>query len=511
MSRRDFSLLLGSSGLAACTPGLDPLDDAGTVRDARAPQDATSPDAGLEPDSATDASTPAEGLYASRTKTVSPDADGTGDGSDARPWTLTQAMELAVAGDVVGIRPGRYVGRQPQASIDDPSLTNNLPAWAPANDGTADAPIVFVAQFSAAHHDTDRSELHSGASHGAGSRTGWPCFGTRMRTRTSHVKWIGLYADEGDPEGHISQDCGVVTCWNADHITIAECHIVGDPDVSAGDNYSAIRLEGVEDTAIHDNRLEGFWGGGGTNNTGVILYGVDRLRVEHNHFLRCAHGVQPKGAGYGLEMQALTVRLNHFESCVSALRLHRPVANPGGSRSRVQQNLVEGCRYFIELTTSSGVMRVADLDVFNNTIAHGRDGADPGCIWWAAPPDGGDCRVFNNLFFDVDAYLGSYSASAAAIAGFAAYDHNALSFARSAFGGSRALQDMALSEWQSTHGQDRSSLVGDPRVDDAYRLQPDSPCVGAGRDLLGLFGPVDGPVDIGAFVTGGETIGIRTA
>ena len=42
-----------------------------------------------------------------------------------------------------------------------------------------------------------------------------------------------------------------------------------------------------------------------------------------------------------------------------------------------------------------------------------------------------------------------------------------------------------------------------------YKLEAGSPCVGAGRDLLGVFGPVDGSVNMGAYVTGSETIGVR--
>ena len=516
LTRRDFHLLLGSTGIAACTPHLESLDgsvgtDTPAMEDSGPATDAVMTDVdGMANDAMMDASPPSEGLFASRTKTVSPEAEGAGVGSDDDPWTLAQAMELAVAGDIVGIRPGQYVGQQPQASIDDPNLTNNIPAWAPANNGTSDAPIVLVAQFSAAWHDSDRSELHSGAPHRVGPRSGWPCFGTRMQTRTRYVRWIGIYANEEDSQGHITQDCGVVTCWNADHITIAECHIVGDPNAEGGDNYSALRLEGIEDSHVRDNLFEGFWGGGGTNNTGITLYGVDRLLVEHNHFRRCAHGIQPKGANYGLEIRALIIRLNHFEGCAWALRFSRPVANPGGPRSSVYQNLVDGSRFFLEVTTSSGVLRMADTDIFNNTIVHGRDGADPGCVWWAAAPDGDDNnRVFNNIFFDVDSYLGSYTASAADIAAFASYDYNALSFERSAFGGSSALSGMSFSQWQSSYGHDQGSLVGDPLLDETYHLRADSPCIGAGRDLLGVFGPLDAAVDMGVYVTGAETVGIR--
>lgn len=517
IGRRAFSLGMGSLGVSACTGSSAPETDGGLEdEDASSP---TSADAavGGRSDAAIDASAATAGLFARRTHTVAPSADGSGDGSPTRPWTMSQAMELASAGDIVGVLPGRYVGRQPQASIDAPSWREQIPAWAPANNGTADAPILFVAQYPAAYHSTDRSELYSGASYAGGARHGWPCFGTRAQTKSEHIQWIGFYSDEGDAQGHIDQDCGVATLWNAEHVTIAECHLVGDPDVAGGsgvageggDNYSAIRLEGVLDATVRDNLLEGFYGGGGINNAGIILYGVDRLVAEHNHIFRCAHGIQPKGANYGLEMREMTIRLNHFEECVVALRLHRPTTNPGGPRSRIYQNLVEHTRFFIEVTTSSGMLVVADSDIFNNTIVHGRDGADPGCMWWASAPAGGGNRVFNNIFHDVDSYLGSYVADAAAIASFAAFDYNCVSVERSVFGGSSELRALQFDEWQAGFAQDRSSMAVDPQLDASYRPLAGSPCIDAGRDLPGLFGATDGPVTLGAFVTGEEEIGIR--
>ncbi len=522
ISRRGFSLLLGSTGLLACTGSSEGTDggvgtdggidvnvgrDAGTdggAIDARSePLDAAA-DVGGQ----TDASTTPDTRFEERTKTVSADATGGGDGSPDNPWTLTQAMALAVAGDIVGLLPGRYVGRQPQRSIDDDGWRNNIPAWAPANNGTADAPIVFVAQHPAAFHDRDRTELYSGAAHMGSARRGWPCFGTRATEPSRYIEWIGIYADEADAEGHIDLDCGVVTCWNADHITIADCHIVGNPEESGGDNYSAIRLEGVEDVWVRGNILEGFYGGGGTNHTGITLYGVDRLVVEQNDFLRCAHGIQPKGANYGFEMREMTVRRNRFAGCTHALRLHRPVANPGGARSRIYQNIVEDTRYFFEITTSGGEVVFADTDIFNNTIVRARDGGDPGCFWWAGRPSGGDNRIFNNIFFDADTYFGSYNATADEISAFAAFDYNCLDVVRSTFGGSRALRDLSFADWQVLHGQDGGSITEDPMLRDDYRLEAGSPCVAAGRDLLGTFGPIDAPVNMGAFVVGDEVIGV---
>ena len=78
------------------------------------------------------------------TKYVTTGAAGGGVGSAGDPWTLAEAMTSAVAGDIVAIAAGVYVG----------SSTNNKeqPAFRPSNSGTSGSPIRFVAQWAAATH-----------------------------------------------------------------------------------------------------------------------------------------------------------------------------------------------------------------------------------------------------------------------------------------------------------------------------------------------------------------------
>jgi len=80
---------------------------------------------------------------------VSASAAGGGDGSEASPWTLAEAMTNAVAGDRVQIAPGTYRG----AATGD----RYVPTFNPSHSGTVDAPIVFCAQFPAVYHEADPS------------------------------------------------------------------------------------------------------------------------------------------------------------------------------------------------------------------------------------------------------------------------------------------------------------------------------------------------------------------
>src|SRR5690606_12982988 len=114
-------------------------------------------------------------------------ATGSGNGTDQQPWSLSQALQLAQPGMVIGVRAGTYIG---QAQTADSNALRYTPAFRSARSGTAAAPIHLVAEHPAALDFGPRSELRSGATVvGAG----WPAFGNYQR---DHVWWIGFASDE---------------------------------------------------------------------------------------------------------------------------------------------------------------------------------------------------------------------------------------------------------------------------------------------------------------------------
>ena len=86
-------------------------------------------------------------------------------------------------------------------------------------------------------------------------------------------------------------------------------------------------------------------------------------------------------------------------------------------------------------------------------------------------------------------YLGSYSASASAISAFSAFDYNCIVAGGSFLGGAAALRSVSIAQWRTSYSQDVHSLTEDPLLDAEYRLSPSSPCIAAGQDRLGVFGP----------------------
>jgi hypothetical protein len=66
-------------------------------------------------------------------------------------------------------------------------------------------------------------------------------------------------------------------------------------------------------------------------------------------------------------------------------------------------------------------------------------------------------------------------------------------------------------EWRSKHGFDRDGLFADPKLDEALRLKPGSPCVDKGLKLEGFDTDVDGGKRSGAWDIGADESGSGAA
>lgn len=428
-------------------------------------------------------------------------APGGGDGSLANPWTLSEAMTNAVAGDVVQLGAGVYVGTNPGGTL------NFTPAFRPTNSGTSGNPIIFIAENLAAQVTTGYTDIRSGATT---SQSGWPAFGSLTK---DYIEWWGIYSNEGDTNNKGATDSGTCSIWTGTGLKAIGCKIIGETGYS--DNHSGIRLENCVSPEISDNNISGYTGG--TNKAGIIIYKTQNATLHHNTIFDCNHGIQPKGASGSSTIYGLTIRQNLIYDCSQMFRFHGPVKGPSSELSEVYQNIGYDLVNVAEFTSSGTHTGEQDgLRIYNNTFENVSDGD-----WWLNHnyDANRDNLIFNNIVRTTAAYLRGTYAGASDVThhdDFATWSRNCISGATNFGDGtsSSALDSLTFSDWQTTYSQDANSITSDPLFTNVtnhdFTLQGGSPCLTLGRDTLGTFGAVDATIPAGAYVTGSETIGVRS-
>jgi len=437
--------------------------------------------------------------YSSRTKLVTASASGGGDGSEGNPWTLLEAMASAVAGDIVGIQAGVYVGSDPGAGEGN----HYTPAFRPSNSGTSENPIWFVGDTSA--------DIRSGATV---SQSGWPAFGVLTK---DYIKFSNLYSDNTQFNNKSATDSAACSLWTGTGLAVYNSRLIGESGYA--DNYSGIRLENCISPEVADNEISGFIGG--TNKSGIIIYKTQSASIHNNTIYSCNHGIQPKGAVASTsEIWGLSIYQNLIHDVIELFRFHGPVKGPASELSLVYQNI--GYNYTNDIEFTSSATHIGEqngLYIFNNTFDGATDGALR--INHNYQNDGSlprDNAFYNNIHNSPASYLRATYATASTndyFDRFGSYNRNCL-YNVSQFGdgsGGSELDTLSFSTWQSLD-QDVNSITSNPLFTNGagndYTLQGGSPCLTLGRDNLGTFGAVDAVIPSGAYVTGSETIGVRT-
>lgn len=448
--------------------------------------------------------------FSERTKLVTSDAAGGGDGSEGSPWTLLEACTNAVAGDVVGIKAGVYIGT-------DPGQTGNAitytPAFDVANSGTAENPIWFVAENPAHANASNRTEIYSGATV---AESGWPAFGSYG---SSYVKWVGIYTDENHASGKSAQDSGPVYCRQGEGCAVFQCEVFGLAHTV--NNHSGIRCELMDNFEAADNKVHGF--NGGTNESGILIYKSNNPNLHHNEIYDCSHSMQIKGATSEVQdiIYGLKIHHNLVYNCTHMWRFHGPVEGPSGELNLLYCNIGYSINYIAEFTSSSHYDEQNGLRIFNS-VFHSIVGNDPAALWRAAKEVDGvyprNNRFFNNILSGSGSYWGSYTTGGTSLEYFNEHmqcDRNVIHGMAQMFNGgsSDALDDKTLADWQAL-GQDVNSISTDPLFTDSanrdYTLQVASPASSLGRDELDQFGGgVNSTIPAGVYVIGVETIGVR--
>jgi len=201
------------------------------------------------------------------------------------PTTMGTAMARATAGNVVECAAGTYLGTA--------TNTNWLPAWYPANNGTSGNPITIVAALPAATNPTSvsLSKLSNGSTaDNAGAIYGSRGFAGALNTQD--VIWDGFWVDQASGAFPQSSNGQAVLSGDCTRVYIRR-GLFDRTTVNGGDNFAAIFAQQSVSCRISDCLFRGgtsFTGANSpsANDAAISLYGNNNILIEN-----CQTGLNP--------------------------------------------------------------------------------------------------------------------------------------------------------------------------------------------------------------------------
>ena len=434
----------------------------------------------------------------SPTHYVTANANGSGNGSQGSPWTLTQAMQNATSGDVVQVGPGAYINAG--ASVDATS-----PVFRPSNDGTPDSPIIFFAQYPAA--TTNDRSLWSMPKRPNNGPAGYPILGAGgVGSYKNNIVFDGFAFDYNDGAYPFTRGICYAGFDNSGVVFRRMRFIRSNLGAADdGDNFNCIHVHGSRNLTISDCLFEGGRDANGSHNESCItLYGATGFLIEHNTFRNVTTGMYVKGSFSGRGNSG-NIRFNLMTGFCDGMELTEN--NPGES-VEVYQNLFynwgQAGRRAINYENSVS-SRQTNFRVHHNTVV------------MPANPSGGGIELESGIAMTSNVCRDNIVACSEPnnqvlvnawginnLNPFSTFDYNWYynngNAPTYAIGGSVY---SGLSAWRNATGRDINSVVANPQFQNPsnndYRLAASSPA----RTASSTGGPV------GCYITGNEEMGIR--
>lgn len=430
---------------------------------------------------------------------VTATATGSGDGSLQNPWTLTQAMANAVAGNAVQVAPGIYEG----ASTGD----GLSPTFRPSHDGNPTQPIVFFAQYPAA---TESNPANWSRLRRIGPADS-PLIGAGGDgAYRNHIIIDGFYFNYN--EGAMPSTRGIIYLGFGNTGNKVRRNRFDRANLGAADNndnYNCIQIHSSAYAEIADNLFYGGYDPTGSHNESCITtYGALNFVIEHNTFEGVTTGIYVKGSFGGVGNQG-RIRFNRFLGFRSGVEL---TENENGGTVEVYQNLFydwNGTNSTAAIVFENSVApEHRNFIVHHNTIISPAPGGTAGPVYVeslidmtanvfrdniVASIEPGNTQVLINAF-DV-----------ASLGNFAQWDYNLYynNGATPTFA-LNGLIHSGMSAWQAASGRDSNSITTAPQFVDAtaknFRL------VNNNQTAL-TASSTGGP--LGCYLTGNEVIGRR--
>jgi hypothetical protein len=342
--------------------------------------------------------------------------------------------------------------------------------------------------------NANRTELRNGYS-GTVNGTGLSTFGTLAR---NYIEWIGFAVDAAQSGPRTEK--ALVTMHTSTGVKIRQCEIRGAV-AQWSDNWSGVRYENNTNCDVTDCRIYGFYDAGGSHGWGILMYGGTGYDISNNEVYDCYGGICIKGvlSGYPTNGPG-TIRFNLVRNVSNRGMLVMDSRSTSGNLN-IHQNVIYSSARFGMSYAPPGTDHPRDVRFFNNTIANCGAASGDGAIY-AKPHSGtgySGCVIQNNIFSD------NYAAiltDGNLLTPFATINRDLYSSASLAFNGS------TFTAFQGT-GRETNGAVGSAAFVNAagrdYRLTAGSPAISLGRDLT-----TNAVIPAGAYITGTETIGVRS-
>lgn len=400
------------------------------------------------------------------------------------PCTPRAAMSNAQAGDVVNFLAGTYNLPCNTNYYEDNSLQ-------PAHSGTSVNPIVFQA------NPGDTVTLVGAAGHGVSCDDGG-VIGVNGAYGKSYITIKGLIIDvSGYPSSNVRG--GMQIRNTVDHITIQDIEIKGFTS-SVSDNHPGIYCNGTSYVTIQNCKIHGFH----TPFTGeaILQYSSDHLLVQNCELYDNGEGVTDKQ-----QASHNTYRYNYIHgNSVNGIEIMTQGGNSDGID--VYQNIFTGTGINLDSSIDHS-LKMQNVHVYNNVFYNAGD------INFFQTNN--LAEAWNNIVYrsgsrmmHCDLYGPSYCN------GISYSDYN--DFYSSDNSGQTFVQNGStynLTTWRASVGHDLSSITGNPLFVNpsgdvtGFKLQNGSAALSAGMDRgdYNNNGNTSEKINMGAYITGNETIG----
>lgn len=405
------------------------------------------------------------------------------------PCNGRTAVENAVAGDIVYFRDGTYdPAANPVSSWSNAS--NNLKyehlPWNPANSGTANNPITFMAFPNETPIFLDN--IYGGTIGVVGKD--WIVWDGFTGTIVDYQDNVIAYAYFQDATNCIIRNSNFSGVQKNTHQNAALIFMLNNHNIT------------IENNQLHDMNDDGVAGGEeAVNATAILSFNTTGMIVRNNDIYNNYLGIWDKDTE-----QNNSYYNNHIwggsnatNGCRVGIQIREAITQFGSATSpQAYQNIIRNCS--VGVWSSYDNTTIASPKIYNNVVFYDSSlsNSDVG-IW--INPDSTAAEVYNNIVYGYSVPLRYYTPVNTAVS----YSNQNSFFNISAMNWQTGYNTPAyspLSDWTTETGFDGNSILTDPQfvnavgnTPDDFKLVTGSPAIGSGRD----------GVDMGAYPTESST------